>query len=129
MSDELKGARRRRNEEAGGTGPAAERAGRALAQLDRMCSAYWPGEVLISTVKLRLGETDNTETLVVVCGELSDGTPVVGFSTALVPSEALVGAINRVVNGNMNWRQDDYRNGRAVGRDGTSGQGEGKDEG
>lgn len=115
MSDQLRGERRRRNDEAGGVGPAAERAGKALAQLDRMCSTYWPGEFQIGSIKVRLGETDNTETLVIVCGELSDGTPVVGFSSALVPSEALVGAINRVVNGSMKWRDDDYRTNERVG--------------
>lgn len=82
---------------------------RGLMVLDRMCSGAYDGEVDVQTIKLKLGVADHVETMAIVTALGSDGTPLVGFHTAMEPSEALVGALNRVENGAMRWRIDEYR--------------------
>jgi hypothetical protein len=81
----------------------------AMRQLDLMCMAEYSGEVVPTMIKLRLGVTDEVETLCVVEATGPDGGPLVGFNGAQTPTEALVGAINRVRNGQMKWRVDDGR--------------------
>lgn len=86
-----------------------ERVATALSLLDRMCSTRWGGEYELQTIKLRLGTTDEIETLCIVEGLGPDGSPVVAFNGAQTPSEALIGALNRIKNGQMKWRADEYR--------------------
>jgi len=86
----------------------ATRTARALMELDRLCSGHAPGEVELRGIKLRLGETDRAETLVVVTAWDDAGAPIVGFGNGMAPSEALVSTINRVVNGQIKWKEDSY---------------------
>jgi hypothetical protein len=88
------------------------RSGNAMALLDRLAGGLEVHDVEVSGLKIRLGVTDQIETLVVVTAVGEDGTPLVGFNGSMVPSDALVGAINRVVNGQMKWRLDEYRSAR-----------------
>jgi len=91
-----------------GTDSFDKRAGRAMAELDALCSGKRPSAPELRGLKVRLGVTDETETLVIVTAWDDAGAPIVGFSQGMTPSEALVGAINRVVNGSMKWKEDQY---------------------
>jgi len=86
-----------------------DRVGEALAWLDRMCSESYTGEYNLQVVKLRLGITDEVETLCIVEALGPDGGPVVGFNGAQTPTEALVGAVNRIKNGAMKWKVDGFK--------------------
>ncbi len=86
------------------------RYGRSLETLDRMSFHAYTGEVEIHSVRVRLGILDQLESLCVVIGTNADGLPVVGFNSALSPGEALMGALNRIENGQMKWKEDEYRN-------------------
>jgi hypothetical protein len=88
---------------------AQERAGRALAQLDRMCNYSQMANTGLQRLSVRLGVVDHIETLVVVSIMDEDGEFWVGFNSSMLPSEAIVGAINRVLNGTMKWKEDEYR--------------------
>lgn len=96
-----------------------ERLAGALHQLDWMCSSRYSGEMVPTSIKLRIGVTDEVETLCIVEAVGGDGTPVVGFNGAQSPSEALIGAINRIRNGQMKWRVDEYRSKGSTGRSGS----------
>lgn len=86
-----------------------DRTAAALRQLDLMCMREYSGEYLVRAIKLRLGITDEIETLCIVEATDGSGQPVVGFNGAQTASEALVGAINRIRNGQMKWKVDEYR--------------------
>jgi len=91
-----------------------KRLGWGVRELDRICSGHWQGGVELERVKLRLGDTSQIETLVILEGVGDDGTPVVGFHSACPPSEALAGALRRCAAGQIRWRIDDYRIKRAT---------------
>ncbi len=85
------------------------RYGRALETLDRMSFHGYTGQVEILAVRVKLGILDRDESLCIVTGTDEEGLPVVGFTSALSPGEALTGALNRIENGQMKWREDEYR--------------------
>lgn len=77
--------------------------------MERVTSVRWTGQVELIGIKLKLAASDEMETLVVCTGQDTDGTPVVGFHSAIGPLEALGGAMRRVASGNMKWKADEYR--------------------
>ena len=85
-----------------------ERVMRALKILDRVDSPYWGGDVDVSGVKIKLGGADGMESLVIVTGRNGDGLPVVAFHSALGGLDALAGALNRLANGGLKWKEDEY---------------------
>jgi hypothetical protein len=103
-----------------------QRLGLALGLLDHICSAGWTGEVELLNIKVRLGSPGGEETLVIVTGTWGDGTPVVAFHAAQSPSDAVAGCLNRIRNGTMKWREDQYAKG--TGNAGTGGAGDGGSE-
>ena len=88
---------------------ATARLGWGLRQLDRLVSESYRGAVEVERVKVRLGDTDAVETLVVLEGVDSAGTPVVGFHAGLPPSEAVAAALRRAAEGQIRWKVDDYK--------------------
>jgi len=73
----------------------------------------WLGEVTVTSVKAKLPDVKGLETMVIVTGDAADGTPVVGFHSAIGLLEALAGAASRISSGHMKWKVDEYRtNGR-----------------
>jgi hypothetical protein len=82
-----------------------DRVAHALGALDRMMHMHYAEEWGLRKVNMRLGVVDYTETLVTVVMVDEEGVEWVGFHAALSPSEALMGAVNRVVNGTMKWRK------------------------
>ena len=86
-----------------------ERLGMGLAELDRMVADYWRGAVDLERVKIKLGDGNTIDTLVILEGTGDDGTPVVGFHSQCPPSEAVAGALRRAASGQIRWREDGYR--------------------
>lgn len=84
------------------------RLGMALMELDRCVSSHWSGQVELTGVKLRLGDAASLETLVILTGLGGDGTPIVAFHGGVPPSEALAGAMRRLLSGNLKWKEDEY---------------------
>jgi hypothetical protein len=84
------------------------RMGDAMAVLDRLCAKGAPGGVEMQGLKMRLGVTDSMPTLVIVMALDGEGAPIVGFNEAMSPAEALIGAVNRIANGSMKWKEDQY---------------------
>jgi hypothetical protein len=101
---------RRREESGPGSDRWAKRVARALMELDRMCDVDSGRQIELRALKMRLGETDHEETLVIVTAWDDAGAPIVCFSQGMTPSEALVGAINRIANGSVTWKEDQYGN-------------------
>ena len=87
------------------------KAGSAVMNLDRLTHPSWSGEIEIVSFRLRLGQPGHEENLVVVQGVNGSGEPVVAFHSADEASDALVGAINRVLNGQLRWKADEYKAG------------------
>jgi hypothetical protein len=85
------------------------RSGRALAHLDRMCNFRVDEGYELLRLNVRLGIVDHVETLAVVSIKDEEGQFWVGFNSSMLPSEAIVGAINRVLNGSMKWKRDEPR--------------------
>jgi hypothetical protein len=82
-----------------------ERVVHALMALDRMMHMHQVESYGLRKISMRLGVVDYTDTLVTIVMVDEEGAEWVGFHGALSPSEALMGAINRVVNGTMKWRK------------------------
>lgn len=83
--------------------------GRALSLWNHVMSGQFRGtcEVLGLSIKR---STTSDEYLVVVRGLADDdGTPMVGFHAAVTPAEALAGAAQRIADGTLKWRVDEYR--------------------
>jgi hypothetical protein len=87
--------------------------GRAVKDLDRIASTGWGGGVELQSIKVRFGVTGHVDTLVVLTAKDHEGAPVVAFYNHEEPSEALVGAIRKVLNGSHKWRPDRFANGKA----------------
>lgn len=86
--------------------------GWALLELDRInMHANEAGHIPIRRISMRLGYTGQLETLVTVAGWDDDGTPTVAFHSADTASGALRGAINRYMNGQLDWKEDAYYKG------------------
>jgi hypothetical protein len=100
-----------------------ERAARALAELDRAMSMANYEQWGLERINIRLGLVDYTETLVTVVMVDTDGQKWVGFNGSMLPSEAIIGAINRVLNDSMKWRKDSERPSQAKGSDPGGGAG------
>jgi len=100
-----------------------ERFGIMAASLDRMVSRHWSGEVDVTGLKLKLGNDTVVETLVILTGVWGDGTPVVAFHSAAPVSEAIAGAMRRLMNGTLKWKEDEYATGRKKGSTPDSGNG------
>lgn len=104
------GKRRERGEKEvfGTAGGDPGRALAALANLDRTARSGWSGEYELTGLKVKLGYIDHTDTMVIVTALDGQGAPVVAFHSANLPSEAIMGAVNRFLNGGLKWRDDEY---------------------
>lgn len=90
---------------------------RALFQIERMTSQHYTGEIELEGVRMKLGLDGKIETLVVYTGVDSEGKPVVGFHSGFHAGEALAAGLKRIENGQMKWREDEYRQRRGTGAD------------
>jgi len=86
----------------------ARRCAVALVELDRLCSGHAAGMPEIVALKMKIGTTDQMRTLVIVSALDEEGGPMVAFHDGMSPSEALVGAVNRILNHDIKWKEDQY---------------------
>jgi hypothetical protein len=90
-----------------------EREGLAFMAAWRQLSnlAEYPdwGEVTLEALKVRLGHGFGAETLIILNGVDSDGTPVVAFHSATTVAHAFIGAMRKFEDGDLNWRADEWR--------------------
>lgn len=84
------------------------RAGGQILMMNRWLDGERALGVRILSLKLRLPTEARPECVVVVSG-YKDGTYLVGFHSADMPAEAIRGAVARVENGTMVWRNDQYQ--------------------
>ncbi len=86
--------------------------GLALVRLDSLLrSQNAAGRIPVRGITLRLGYTWGSDTLITVKGWDDDGGPAVAFHSADTASSALRGAINRLLNGQLDWKYDEFYQG------------------
>lgn len=83
--------------------------GWAVIALDEMNQRFDKnGRLPIRKVNIRCGLTFKTDSLVTLAGWDEDGMPSVTFHSADQMSSALRGIINRLLNGQADWREDAF---------------------
>lgn len=87
----------------------AENLGFQITLFDHITSTSWTGQVELSGLSVRVPEQWFGSYLVVLRGTDGSGTPVVSFHSATGFSEALAGAAQRMSNGKLTWREDEFR--------------------
>jgi len=75
--------------------------------LGRAESSETAGGAAVHRVKVILPRVAHGETMVVISA-IVDNVPVVGFHRAEGAREALAGALNRLHNGDIKWKEDEY---------------------
>lgn len=83
------------------------RLGYALLSTNRWLDGERAQGVYIMSLKVRMPTEDHPECLVIVSA-FKEGLRLVGFNTSDSPAEAIKGAIQRIENGTMVWREDNY---------------------
>lgn len=86
-----------------------ERLGFLITGFEHLFSDNWRGEIELEGLSVRIKGGDVPAFLVVLRGYSGDGTPVVAFHDGLSFSEAMAGAAERMANGLLKWRTDEYR--------------------
>jgi hypothetical protein len=82
-----------------------KRLGKAMIFMDEVMSAAADDDIRLVEVRVRPAGSGEGEYLVVVKADTPYGRQV-GFHSADVPSEALRGAMERIRNKTMKWRED-----------------------
>lgn len=82
-----------------------ERLGASLLKTDRWLAGPRAQGVLVAGLRLRMPNEEHPECLV-VCRGVKEGVFLIGFHSADTPSEALRGAVERIENGSMIWREE-----------------------
>lgn len=83
--------------------------GQAVRNLDRLLRRrHENGRLQVRKVNIRCGLTFQSETLVTIAGWDEDGMPAVAFHSADSVSGALRGALNRLLNGTLDWKEDAF---------------------
>lgn len=84
-----------------------EKVGVALLQLDTAVRRYRKEGNELRDIRLKAPPEEEGEWFVIVRAVVQ-GDPFVGFHSAYSAGDALRGAVNRVLNGTMKWKADDY---------------------
>lgn len=83
--------------------------GKTLQLWDHVFGSIFRGECEVQGLSLKRSTTSD-EFLVVIRGlSEEDGTPMVAFHAAVTVADALAGAAQRVADGTVKWRVDEYR--------------------
>lgn len=85
-----------------------ERNGKILMQANRLASSMSRHDMYIQQIKFVSKDDEGNDWLVVCTIDSTDG-PMIGFHGASSFGEGLAGLINRIGNGTMKWKPDDYR--------------------
>lgn len=87
-----------------------KRAGRAVQYLSFCLEGERDISVELSGLTIRAPKEEGGEILVVLRGLDEEGAAVVAFHSAFSLDEALVGVENRLANGSLKWRIDEWAN-------------------
>jgi hypothetical protein len=82
--------------------------GMALERLGRRFADDTLGAVMLTGFRVKGPTEGNAEFLLILWGLDHEGGPVVAFQSALELDEVFRGADNRMGNGTMKWRVDEY---------------------
>jgi hypothetical protein len=83
--------------------------GRQMHLYDYVCFGGWDGSVELIGLSIRIPAQRHEDVLVVLRGHDSDGGPVVAFHSEPMVANALAGAARRLADGQLKWREDEYR--------------------
>lgn len=81
-----------------------------LWQLEVWMNAEDTQGMILTHVTVRTGSDRGGEVLV-IAKALFEGRPYVGFHSAAAPEDALLGALERIRNNDLKWREDKPLNG------------------
>lgn len=81
-----------------------------LHKLQAQIDAFRDDDFVVHSLKLIEKGSDESEWLVILCVDTTEGAKV-GFSSGASIPEALSSLVNRLANNSMKWRVDEYRNG------------------
>jgi len=79
--------------------------GYALLRLDKVMELETPDGLTMREIRIRVPQAEGDDYMVVVKAT-AGGHPFVAFHAAAEAHEALKGAIERIANGHMKWRED-----------------------
>lgn len=82
--------------------------GQDISRLEHIDSSSWRGEIEFRGLTLRPPQVQSGEWLCVMKGFDHEGGAVVAFHSARTGAEALAGAINRMANGKLTWKEDQF---------------------
>lgn len=83
--------------------------GRAVDEIGLALSGYRSLAVDVVGISLRAPQTPGGDYLLTLRGQDADGSPVVAFHGSPDLGDAFRGAHNRLMNGSLKWRKDEYR--------------------
>ena len=87
-----------------------EEIGNAVDELGLIATGYRNVGVQVQGFSIRIPAVQGGDFLITVRGLLDDGTPAVAFHGSPDFGEALRGLRNRIMNGSLKWRPDQYGN-------------------
>jgi hypothetical protein len=64
-------------------------------------------ELLLTSIKIKVNNNEGTDVLIILCAVSPDG-PVVAFNDGDGIKEALMTTLNRIRNGRIRWKEDQY---------------------
>jgi hypothetical protein len=79
-----------------------------VAVLDRLDAGVSYAGIEYNTMKVRFAGDVHGECLIIATGWDHDGTPVVTFHSGVGAHQALLTFLQRVQNGTLKWRPDEY---------------------
>ena len=81
---------------------------RGVKYLDRVMAEGRGADVEVTAWRIRAPRDENDDYMVVVTAIGVDGEALVGFHSGVSLAETIAGMCNRVRNGSMRWRPDEY---------------------
>lgn len=84
-------------------------AGLNLKGAERVFDLCYDGGTVLASMRVRIPSEDEGEYLIVLKAR-QEGRAVVGFHAADTFAEAVMGALNRLRNKSIKWRDDEYEN-------------------
>lgn len=85
-----------------------KRSGRALERLTFMATRVGPSGLELVGMSVRFPREDGEDFLVTLRALDEAGAPVVAFHGAATLEDAVMGVVNRIDNGSLSWRADQW---------------------
>ncbi len=81
--------------------------GIALERLEHIAGAFEDYEIVFKAIRFK-GDFDGHGEVMMIVTAFIGGDDVVAFRTASGVGECLIGFVNAVMNGTVNWKEDQY---------------------